>query len=72
MPAWKSPPIEREWSACEAGISAALTRARRFREEAPDLAGFEGLIWAVEEMLDPLEPFRAAAERFRSLRVPAR
>ncbi|MET0800356.1 MAG: hypothetical protein ABWZ53_04205 [Actinomycetota bacterium] len=72
MQAWRSPAIEREWSACDAGIAEALVRARRFREEAPDLAGFEGLIWAVEELLDPLEPFRAAAERFRSLRVSAR
>ena len=63
---------EREWLACAAGIDEALGRARRFREEAPDLGGFEGLIWAVEELLGPLEPFEAAAERFRSLRVAAR
>ena len=72
MPAWRSPAIEREWSACDDGIRESLARARRFREDAPDLGGFEGLIWAVEELLDPLDPFRAAAERFRSLRVAAR
>ena len=54
------------------GIPEALERARRFRESAPDLAGFEGLIWAVEDLLDPLEPFQAAAECFRSLRVSVR
>ena len=42
------------------------------RGQAPDLGGFEGLIWAVESLLDPLEPFHDAAARFRSLRVSAR
>jgi hypothetical protein len=72
MPAWRSPESEREWLACAAGIDEALGRARRFREEAPDLGGFEGLLWAVEELLGPLEPFQTAAERFRSLRVATR
>jgi hypothetical protein len=72
MPAWRRPETERAWSACAAGIDEALGRARRLREDAPDLGGFEGLIWAVESLLDPLEPFREAAERFRSLRVAVR
>jgi hypothetical protein len=72
MPGWRHPGFGREWLACSTGIDEALARARRFREEAPDLGGFEGLIWAVEELLHPLEPFQAAAERFRSLRVTAR
>ena len=46
------------------------SRASRFREEAPELGGFEGLIWAVEELLGPLEPFAEAAERFRELGAP--
>lgn len=72
MPAWRRAETEESWSACAAGIDEALDRARRLREEAPDLGGFEGLIWAVESLLDPLEPFREAAERFRSLRVADR
>ena len=72
MPAWRRPESEREWLACAEGIDEALALARRFREEAPDLGGFEGLIWAVEELMRPLEPFQAAAGRFRSLRVTAR
>ena len=72
MPAWRLPETEQTWSACAAGIDEALGRARRLREDAPDLAGFEGLVWAVESLLDPLEPFREAAERFRSLRVTVR
>jgi hypothetical protein len=72
MAAWRRPEVEQEWVACFAGIDEALERARRLREGAPDLGGFEGLIWAVENLLDPLEPFEAAVERFRSLRVAVR
>lgn len=72
MPGWRCPEFGGEWFACSTGIDEALARARRFREEAPGVGGFEGLIWAVEELLSPLEPFREAAERFRSLRVAAR
>ena len=57
MPAWRGDLVEREWMACDHGIDESLRRARRLREEAPDLGGFEGLIWAVEELLAPLEVF---------------
>jgi len=67
MPAWRVTEVEREWAACDAGVTEALERARRLREEAPDLGGFEGLIWAVGELLAPLEPFEAAERRFRDL-----
>jgi hypothetical protein len=53
-------------------VDEARARAARFREDAPELGGFEGLIWAVETLLDPLEPFAAAADRFRSMRVSGR
>ncbi|HET9310005.1 MAG TPA: hypothetical protein VFP41_02130 [Actinomycetota bacterium] len=72
MPAWRSPQVEAEWEACARGVDEARARATRLREDAPDLGGFEGLIWAVESLLDPLEPFAAAAGRFRSLRVSVR
>ena len=67
MPGWRAHEVESEWKACERGLADALDRAKRFREEAPELGGFEGLIWAVEELLGPLEPFAEAAERFREL-----
>ena len=67
MPAWRTPAIEPEWIACERGLAEARDRARRFREDAPELGGFEGLIWAVEELMAPLDAFAAAAERFREL-----
>jgi hypothetical protein len=68
MPAWRGPQTEEAWERCDAGLMQALDRARRFREEAPEFGGFEGLIWAVERLLAPLEPFVGAAERFRGLR----
>lgn len=70
MPAWRREETEPSWIACDAGVGEALARAEHLREGAPDLGGFEGLIWAVEHLLDPLEAFRAAADGFRSLRVP--
>ena len=68
MPAWRYPALEQEWGACDEGIRESLDRARRLREDPPELAGFEGLIWAVDQLLEPLEAFEAAAERFRTLR----
>jgi hypothetical protein len=68
MPAWRHPDVEDEWRACEQAIDESLRRAAKLREEAPDLGGFEGLIWAVDQVLAPLETFEAASERFRTLR----
>ena len=68
MPTWRHPDLEAEWLACDAGIKGSLERARRLREDPPKLGGFEGLIWAVDQLLAPLEAFEAAAERFRTLR----
>ncbi len=69
MPGWRTPALEEEWVACDEGLVHASERARRFREDAPELGGFEGLIWAVEELMAPLDGFAAAAERFRELGV---
>ena len=68
MPLWRHPAVEEQWQACDDGIRESLERARRLREDPPDLGGFEGLIWAVDRLLEPLEAFEAAAERFRTLR----
>jgi hypothetical protein len=67
MPGWRVSAIEPEWIGCEQGLTEARDRARRFREDAPELNGFEGLIWAVEELMAPLDAFATAAERFREL-----
>ncbi len=68
MSTWRHPDVEAEWLACDEGIRESLERARRLREDPPELGGFEGLIWAVDQLLAPLEAFEAAAERFRTLR----
>lgn len=67
MSGWRTPALESEWVGCSRGLADARERARLLREEAPELGGFEGLIWAVEELMDPLEAFASAAERFREL-----
>ena len=68
MPTWRHTEVEEEWIACETGIEESIERARRLREDPPELCGFEGLIWVVDQVLAPLEAFEAAAERFRTLR----
>jgi hypothetical protein len=68
MAAWRHPGVEEEWRACAEAIDGSLRRGAALRAEAPELGGFEGLIWAVDQVLAPLEAFEAAAERFRSLR----
>ena len=69
MPGWRRPETEEVWSACDAGLPESAERARRFREEAPDLGGFEGLIWAVGHLMDPLDAFARAETRFDDLRT---
>ncbi|MFN8233804.1 MAG: hypothetical protein U0V56_10150 [Actinomycetota bacterium] len=69
MSAWRRPEVDDVWRACDAGLADARERAERLRREAPELGGFEGLIWAVGELLEPLEVFEAAERRFRDLRV---
>jgi hypothetical protein len=48
MPGWRTTALELAWTACDGGLTEACERARSLREDAPDLGGFEGLIWAVE------------------------
>jgi hypothetical protein len=69
MPAWRHPAVEAQWTACGRGLEAALVLTRRAREEAPEVIGFEGMLGLVEELLDPLDPFADAEERFRALRT---
>ena len=72
MPDWRVPAVESAWLSASAAVRTSLDRARRFREEAPELGGFEGLIWAIGELLDPLDAFEAAETRFRALRTSPR
>jgi len=68
MPGWRCEPLEPLWRACDEGVALAIDRADRLLALDRDPEGFEGLRGTVEQLLDPLDPFAAAAERFRSLR----
>lgn len=70
MSAWRVREVEAQWNAAFDGLREALALAERLRVEAPEPAGFEGLIGLIADLLAPLEePFVQAAERFRSLRA---
>ena len=72
MAAWRRPELEAEWDACAAGLRVGADRAAALlaADDAPE--GFEALLWTVQALIEALDPFVAAAERFRSLRVRAR
>ena len=67
MDAWRAPAVEDVWRASNDGLAEALALAERIRTEAPEPAGFEGLIALIGDLLAPLDPFERAATRFREL-----
>ena len=69
---WQVPALEPEWRACSEGLERAVDRGRRVLALDREPEGFEGLLGAVEYLMDPLDPFVAAAERFRRLRRRSR
>jgi hypothetical protein len=68
MATWRRPELEDEWSACMDGLAIALDRATQLLDDAYEASGFGSLVGVVEGLLDPLEPFAQAEERFASLR----
>lgn len=68
MAAWRRPEVEDEWRACEAGLRAARAGAAALVGHEDEPEGFEALLGTVQGLIEPLDPFVAAAERFRSLR----
>ena len=71
MREWRRPEVERSWLACAAAIDEALASAERLRVEAPRIAGFEGVIGALDALLAPLDAFEEAFAAFRAARVPS-
>ncbi len=66
MPGWRRPEVEPEWQACRGALLESARRAERLRlEEAPE--GYGELAPVLDELLDPLEAFGAAARRLRAL-----
>ncbi len=66
MAGWRIPPIEEAWLACARGLEEAAQRAERLRQgHAPH--GYEELYGLLGDLMEPLESFAAAMERFREL-----
>jgi hypothetical protein len=65
-PASAAPEVLEAWDGCEAALREAGRRAERLRVEAGP-GGYEELVPLLEDLLDPLGAFEAAAGRFRSL-----
>jgi hypothetical protein len=67
MAGWRRPEVQDEWGACAEGLRIAEARASALpHEDGPE--GFEALLGTVQGLIEPLDPFVTAAERFRSLR----
>src|SRR5436309_2337850 len=66
MASWRRPELEASWNACRQGLDEADRRAERFRlGEAP--GGYEELYGELGDLIDPLDAFASAVERFREL-----
>jgi hypothetical protein len=66
MSAWRRPEVEGEWTACQEGLEGATRRAEALRlGEAP--GGYEGLYGQLGDLMEPLDPFGDALERFQQL-----
>jgi hypothetical protein len=67
MPGWRRPEVEAEWTACRSALEEAKAAAERFRLETPDLP-FDALMFALQDLMVPLEAFEVAEARWRRLR----
>jgi hypothetical protein len=68
MAGWNVPELEHAWASAREGIDRSCRRAAELRHDEADPQGFEGLIWAVSQVLDPLDALEEAVTRFRQLR----
>jgi hypothetical protein len=69
MDAWRAPEVEDAWIRASRGLDRATALADRVRLEGREPAGFEELIALVGDLLEPLDAFSSASERFRELRA---
>jgi hypothetical protein len=69
MSEWRRPEVEASWIACASAIEEALASAERLRVQAPRIAGFEGVIGALDGLLAPLDRFDEGFAAFRAARV---
>ena len=71
MPAWRSEAVLDLWEACGSGLDRAAEQARLFRLEGAELP-FDALMFALQDLMAPLDAFEEAAVRFRRLRRSGR
>jgi hypothetical protein len=67
MPAWRRPETEEPWAACSSALDEAMAAAERFRLRTPELP-FDALMFALQDLMVPLEAFEVAARSWRRLR----
>jgi hypothetical protein len=66
MPAWRIPEVNEAWQPCKAALDESLRRAEAFRlGDVP--SGYEQLYTVLGDLMEPLDAFAAAADRFREL-----
>ena len=66
MPEWRRAEVEEAWSSCRRALEEAGRRAERLRVgDAPQ--GYEALYGELGDLMEPLDMFVAALERFREL-----
>jgi hypothetical protein len=66
MPGWRVPSVGPEWEASRAALDEAARRAQDFRLR-PAPPAYEQLYGALADLLDPLDAFARARQRFREL-----
>ena len=66
MPAWRSPATDAVWATCDEAVAESLRRAERLRLEGSPRV-YEELIAEVDDLLEPLDAFAAAAAALRAL-----
>jgi hypothetical protein len=63
MQEWRRPEVDAEWSACTEGLEEAARRAEELRL-GQTVDGYEQLYGRLAELMDPLDAFGVALDRF--------
>jgi len=69
MDGWRAADLEMDWERCSIGLEEASRRAEHLRLKASP-EGYEQLYGTLADLLDPLEAFVLALERFDELGLP--
>jgi hypothetical protein len=66
LPSWRIPEVEEDWLACSGALRESLSRAEALRL-GEDPRGYEQLYTMLQDLMEPLDAFAAALDRFREL-----